>query len=286
MALTRHPREGRRWRTLLCAALLPLALASCTAARAVTGPAQAASPSGESAPTGPVQRIQAEVLNRYPHDPQAFTQGLLVHDGTLYESTGLEGQSEIRRVDLVTGRVLDRASFDAREFGEGLAVWQDELIGLTWTSGVARRWRLRDFAPAGLWRYEGQGWGLTSDGEQIIQSDGSARLHFRDPQTFALRRSITVTLSGRPLDRLNELEFIDGLVWANIWMSPQIALINPADGRVVALMDLTILARESGARDLDAVANGIAWDASARRLFVTGKLWPTLFEISVPVVQR
>ncbi|QJQ33326.1 glutaminyl-peptide cyclotransferase [Sphingomonas lacunae] len=233
----------------------------------------------------PIHRFTAEIINRYPHDPRAFTQGLLVHEGQLHESTGGEGRSDIRKVDLTTGHVLARARFDSREFGEGLAVWQDELVALTWTSGVARRWRLSDLTPTGVFRYQGEGWGLTSDGVNLIQSDGSATLYFRDPETFAVRRSITVTLAGRPLERLNELEFINGLVWANVWMSRDIALINPADGRVVAMLDLTQLVQEVGQRDLDAVANGIAWDADARRLFVTGKLWPTLFEIGLPPLQ-
>jgi glutamine cyclotransferase len=278
--------HGRHWQALLCAMLLVPVAAACAPNSTSVALAAPRTGSPDTVPIRVVQRFSAQIVRRYPHDPEAFTQGLLVHDGVLYESTGLEGRSDIRRVDLSSGRVLASARFGRREFGEGLAVWRDELVGLTWTSGVARRWSLRDLAPSGQFRYEGEGWGLTSDGDRLIQSDGSATLHFRDPLTFAVQRSVTVTHAGRPLERLNELEFIDGLIWANVWMSTDIAVIDPADGQVVALVDLAALAREVGARDFDAVANGIAWDAEARRLFVTGKLWPTLFEISLPPVRR
>lgn len=222
------------------------------------------------------------VVARYPHDSRAFTEGLIYAGGALVESVGLEGQSDVRRVDLATGKVLLRATIPATQFGEGLAAWKRELVSLTWHDGVAHRWSADRLKPLGTMRYAGEGWGLASDASGFVRSDGSATLTFHDPATMAVRRRVGVTFNGRPLDQLNELEVVDGRILANVWHQPFIVRIDPASGRVTDVIDLRAIVAEVGARDPEAVANGIAWDASERRLFVTGKRWPTLFEIRLP----
>ncbi|GAA0726059.1 glutaminyl-peptide cyclotransferase [Sphingomonas japonica] len=238
-------------------------------------------PATTAAATTPVRYETATVVARYPHDPAAFTQGLLWHAGKLYESTGHETESEIRRVDLASGRVEARAQLPADQFGEGLARWGDELISLTWTEGVANRWDIDTLRAVGASRYPGEGWGLAATDDSLVLSDGTADLRFVDPQTFAERRRVTVTLEGRPIPQINELEVIDGQVWANIWFSGFLIAIDPATGHVVRAVDLRPLVKEVGLADRDAVLNGIAWDAAGKRLFVTGKNWPTLFEIRI-----
>lgn len=238
----------------------------------------------EPAPDAPTQVpvIVPEVVARYPHDAAAFTEGLLWHDGTLVESVGLTGRSDVRRVDLATGKVRARATIPAAQFGEGVAAWKDTLVSLTWHDGVAHRWNARTLKPLGTLRYRGEGWGLASDRTGFVRSDGSATLFFHDPTTLAERRRVTVTLRGRPVTQLNELEVVDGAILANVWHTPYLLRIDPASGRTTAIVDLTAIVAEVGATDPEAVANGIAWDAGKRRLFVTGKKWPTLFEISLP----
>lgn len=221
----------------------------------------------------------AEVIAPYPHDREAFTQGLLWHDGFFYESTGRIGLSEIRKVDPVTGEVLARRAIPQTQFGEGLALWKSELVSLTWRSGVIHRWRLGDLAPVRSdTGYPFEGWGLTRMGNALIASDGSSTLLVLDPDDYAVRRTIPVTINGRPLRMLNELEAIDGLIFANVWTTGFIVGIDPQDGAVRRLIDLRGLQKQ-GMTDSDAVLNGIAWDADDRRLFVTGKLWPWLYEI-------
>ena len=222
-----------------------------------------------------------DIVARYPHDARAFTQGLLWHDGHLYESTGKEGRSEVRRVSLADGRVLARRAIPADQFGEGLALWRSHLISLTWHGGVAYRWDLASLRPRGTLRYTGEGWGLASGPDGLLLSDGTDTIRTLDPESFAERRRIRVTVAGRPLDQLNELEMVDGELFANVWRTDFIVAIDPASGAVTKIIDAGALSREVGARDTDAVLNGIAWDAKARRLFVTGKLWPTLFEVKL-----
>lgn len=229
-----------------------------------------------------VPLVAPRVVARFPHDRSAFTEGLLWHRGALYESVGLEGQSEVRRVALDSGRILARAAIPAAQFGEGLAEWHGALVSLTWHDGIARRWSIPALHPLGTLRYAGEGWGLTSDGAALIRSDGSATLTFHDPVTMKVRRTLAVTIRGRSLTMLNELEWIDGRIYANVWHTPYIVRIDPHSGRVDRVLDLSALAAEIGATDPEAVANGIAWDAAQRRLFVTGKRWPTVFEIAVP----
>lgn len=218
------------------------------------------------------------VVKAYPHDPGAFTQGLEWHDGHLYESTGLEGQSSVRKVSLADGRVLQKAEVPAEHFGEGMTIVGDEIYSLTWKSQLGFVWDLKTLRKKREFRYAGEGWGLTHNGEHLIMSDGTAQLRFLEPATMKEVRRVPVSALGRPLENLNELEWVDGQVWANVWQQDVIARIDPASGQVRGWIDLRGLLPQSQARQAD-VLNGIAWDAAAKRLFVTGKLWPQLFEI-------
>lgn len=222
-----------------------------------------------------------KLVATYPHDPAAFTEGLFLHDDALYESTGREGESDIRKVDLKTGKVMQRRTLEARYFGEGIVNWGDKVISLTWRHRQGFVWTLADFAPAGDFRYEGEGWGLTQDGRSLIMSDGTAQLRFLDPDKLIEQRRITVTWNGRPVDRLNELEYVRGEVWANIWYDTKIARIDPATGAVKDWIDIAPLMKAAKVTDMEAVANGIAYDAGKDRIFITGKYWPKLFEITV-----
>jgi glutaminyl-peptide cyclotransferase len=222
------------------------------------------------------------VVRSYPHDPAAFTQGLQFVDGVLYEGTGLNGHSSIRRVKLETGDVLQQHSVDAQYFGEGIAIVGAELFELTWQSGVALVYDRNTFAPKKSFKYTGEGWGLTYDGTNLIMSDGTEFLRILDPATFAERRRVRVTVVGQPLKNLNELEYVKGEIFANIWMTDYIARIDPATGRVNSYIDLRGLMPPNASRD---VLNGIAYDAAGDRLFVTGKLWPRLFEIKLALKQ-
>lgn len=270
--------------TMACAAaFLALAMLACTPVAGDQGSPAVASPLTDIASAEP-RLVRAEIIARFPHDPDAFTQGLLVDDGVMYESTGREGHSDVRRVEISSGRVLARQAIDSRQFGEGLARWRDRLISLTWTDGIAWQWQLPEISPRGSFRYEGEGWGLTASDRQLIQSDGSATLTFRNPETFAAERTITVHAGTRRFARLNELEYINGRIWANIWMTPYIAVIDPADGRVTHMVDARDLVAEVRVNDGDAVLNGIAYDQAKNRLYVTGKLWPTLYEIRMPTI--
>jgi glutaminyl-peptide cyclotransferase len=220
------------------------------------------------------------VLHTYPHDPLAFTQGLQYVDGFLYEGTGQFGQSSIRKVKLESGEVVQRRDIAAQYFGEGITVWKSELVQLTWTSGVAFVYDRQTFAPRRTFKYSGEGWGLTEDGIGLIMSDGTDSLRFLDPETFAERRRLKVTALGQSLRNLNELEFVKGEIFANVWMTDRVARIDPASGKVTGWVDLRglLTARERASAD---VLNGIAYDSSGDRLFVTGKWWPKLFEIKL-----
>lgn len=225
---------------------------------------------------------QARVVHRYPHDPHAFTEGLFWHGGALYESTGEPGQSSIRKVDLATGRVLRRVDIPAPSFGEGIVPWRGQIVSLTWQDGRGWRWSLDRFKQLAAWHYPGEGWALTSDGRDLIMSDGTPELRVLDPVTLQERRRLTVTAEGAPVAQLNELEWVDGEILANIFQTDRIARIDPRDGHVIGWIDLGALREATGVTDREAVANGIAWDAARRRLFVTGKDWPTMFEIVPP----
>ncbi len=219
-----------------------------------------------------------EVVRSFPHDRGAFTQGLVFHDGLLYQGTGLQGRSSIRRVRLETGEVLNRRGVAAQHFGEGIALANGEIFQLTWKSGVAFVYDLESFGMTRSFNYRGEGWGLTYDGTSLIMSDGTDQIRFLDPKTFSERRRIRVTAAGQPVHSLNELELIEGEIWANVWQTDQIARIDPATGHVTAWIDLSRLLTPTERANTD-VLNGIAYDDVTDRLFVTGKLWPKVFEI-------
>lgn len=221
------------------------------------------------------------VLQTYPHDPQAFTQGLIYVGGYLYESTGLNGQSTLRKVDLKTGQVLQEVSLPSQYFGEGLTNWGNTLIQLTWKAHVAFVYDRATFRLLRTFHYPWEGWGLTQDGRHLILSDGSDTIHFLNPKTFVEVRSIRVTDHGAPVRELNELEYIHGEIYANVWMTNKIMRISPETGHVLGWIDLTGILPTIFIRSPDAVLNGIAYDAAHNRLFITGKLWPRLFQIQV-----
>ncbi|MGA2537735.1 MAG: glutaminyl-peptide cyclotransferase [Terracidiphilus sp.] len=222
-----------------------------------------------------------QVVHTYPHDAQAFTQGLIYLDGHLYESTGLVGSSSLRMEDLETGRILQFHEVPSPLFAEGLTDWGSTLIQLTWQNHSVLVYDRLTFRLLRTLPYPREGWGLTEDGTHLIASDGTATLHFLDPETMREIRKVKVTDHGAPVTRLNELEYIHGQVYANIWYTDRIARISPANGKVLGWIDLTGLLPKEARSSPGAVLNGIAYDAAHDRLFVTGKLWPKLFEISV-----
>jgi glutamine cyclotransferase len=221
------------------------------------------------------------VVRSYLHDPDAFTQGLLVRGGFLYESTGQYGQSTLRKVRLDNGQVVQQHRLDKRYFGEGLTDWEGKLIQLTWREGLAFVYDLATFKPERTFAYNGEGWGLTHDGKRLIMSDGSSTLRFLHPETFRELGRITVLDRGRGVTDLNELEYVNGEIFANVWNTDRIARIAPASGQVTGWIDLAGLWPQAERGTSDAVLNGIAYDASSRRLFVTGKLWPRIYEIAL-----
>lgn len=227
------------------------------------------------------RRFKVEVVAAYPHDPAAFTEGLAsAGDGRLYEGTGKYGASSLRRVDLTTGRVEKQVSLASRYFGEGVTVLHGRLYELTWRAGVGFVYDPASFDRLASFNFEGEGWGLAQDGTHLIMSDGTPTLRFLDPDSFKVLRSITVRADGQPVTRLNELEYVNGEIWANIWYQDRIARIAPKDGRVLGWIDISNLYRnpQRGSED---VANGIAYDAASGRVFMTGKDWPQLFEVRV-----
>ncbi len=221
------------------------------------------------------------VVNTYPHDPRAYCQGLVFDGGLLHESTGQYGKSSVRTAELETGKILRQQSLPPDLFGEGLALVGDRLIQLTWQEGVARIYDRSTLVHRDEFKYQGQGWGLAYDGTNLIQSDGTDTLHFRDPKSFKEVRHVQVTAEGEPVEKLNELEFVEGEIFANMWKSDYIARIDPLSGKVKGYVDLRGIFEYSVIPDDDAVLNGIAYDPAAKRLFVTGKLWPNLFEIEL-----
>lgn len=221
------------------------------------------------------------IVQSYPHDTTAFTQGLLWHDGHLIEGTGREGHSELRRLDLDSGKVLQRHRLPRDVFGEGVALANGTLIQLSWKNGRAFVYNEKTFEKLKEWRYEGEGWGLTYDGADLIMSDGSTTLSFRDPETFAVKSTLPVTFNGKAVQNLNELEWIEGEIWANIWLTDYIVRINPKTGVVEKYLDCAQLLDSGQRRGQEDVLNGIAYDAQKKRIFLTGKLWPQLFEIEI-----
>jgi glutaminyl-peptide cyclotransferase len=224
------------------------------------------------------------VEKTYPHDPQAFTEGLLYQDGILYESTGREGQSHIRKVNLQTGAVLQEHSIDHQYFGEGIVIWLDHLIELTWKNQIGFVYNAADFRQLSDFHYTGEGWALTKDDLHLYMSDGTSDLRILNPATLAETGRIHVTCDGHPIKNINELEWVKGEIYANIWLTNVIVRISPDSGNVVGLIDVSDLTAIAGQADpshaID-VPNGIAYDDATDRLFVTGKLWPTLFQITL-----
>lgn len=228
--------------------------------------------------------MRARVIRALDHDRGAFTQGLVYHGGKLYESTGLHGRSTLREVDLETGEVRRKVDLPRELFAEGLARVEDRLVQLTWRSGKALVWSVDGFEQIAEHEYSGEGWGLCFDGERLVMSDGTAWLSFRDPETFERIGEVRVTRAGRPVRRLNELECVDGAIYANVWMNDSIARIDPDTGEVTGWIDASgLLSREDRAGDED-VLNGIAYVPETGRFLLTGKNWPRLFEVEfVPV---
>lgn len=223
-----------------------------------------------------------QIVHTSPHDPKAFTQGLIYVDGHLYESTGLNGRSTLRMVDLTTGQVLQKHDLPSEYFGEGLTDWGGTLIQLTWKAHTAFVYDRFSFRVLKTFHYDGEGWGLTHDSAQLIMSDGTSYLRFLDPNSFKVERRIQVRDdSGHPVDDLNELEFIHGEIYANVWHSDVILRISPQTGKVLGVIDLSGIINKRELPGGDAVLNGIAYDAANNRLFATGKLWPSLFEIRI-----
>jgi len=220
-----------------------------------------------------------KLVRDYPHDPAAFTQGLIFRDGFLYEGTGLKGRSQLRKVRLETGEVVQHADLPGEFFGEGIAIVKNRVIQLTWQSHIGFVYDLSDFKLLRQFSYPGEGWGLTSRGNELFMSDGTAEIRVLDATTLKEKRRFTVRDGATPVDQLNELEFVEGELFANIWQTDRIARISPQTGKVVGWIDLTGLLSPVYRRRSDAVLNGIAYDSIHKRLFVTGKLWPSIFEI-------
>lgn len=223
-----------------------------------------------------------ELVHTYPHDPTAFTEGLFFLDGLLYESTGLEHESTVRKVRLETGAIVQKIDLPPQYFGEGIINWKDHLIQLTYKTEIGFIYDLSNFNALRQFQYPGEGWALTQDGKRIFMSDGTPDIRIWDPETLKETGRITVTDQGQPVKNVNELEWIKGEIWANIWTTDRIARIDPATGKVNAWIDLTGILSDSDRRPGETdVLNGIAYDATSDRIFVTGKRWPKLFEIRV-----
>ena len=226
----------------------------------------------------PLKEYRLEVLAEYPHDTESYTQGLFIHEGEMYESTGLHGKSTLRKVDMETGKALKRLDFDKKYFVEGSVIWDGNLYVLTWESRLAFIYDAETLEYKSTWKYPREGWGITTDGKQLIASDGSANLYFMN-ENFALDRKVLVNVEGKPIRFLNELEYIDGKVWANVYTADEIVIINPKDGRVEGVIDCRGLLPYNLHTENTDVLNGIAYDAATGKIYLTGKNWPKLYEV-------
>jgi glutamine cyclotransferase len=261
---------------------LLLLLALCVASLQCNAGANSGSSTNKTPENAPVTHYGYQIVNIFPHDNNAFTQGLIFVDGKLYEGTGQEGESSLREVDLKTGNVLKKVDVPEPYFAEGITLLNGKMYQLTWQHHVGFIYNAQTFEQTGKFNYEGEGWGLTNDGHSLILSDGSNRLRFIDPDSFRVTKTIAVfDESGKPIKELNELEYVDGQIYANIWHNDQIIIIDPQNGRLTGSIDLSGLLQPGDVRDPEAVLNGIAYDAAGKRLFVTGKLWPRIFEIKL-----
>jgi glutamine cyclotransferase len=227
-----------------------------------------------------------KIVNRYPHDPKAFTQGLVFVDGFLFEGTGLRGRSSLRKVDLATGTILQYKNLPANFFGEGVTIFGNKVIQLTWRANLGFVYDKNTFQLIETFHYPTEGWGITHDDEHLIMSDGTSILYFLDPYTYKEKRQIKVRDPGGPVSNLNELEYVQGLILANVWKTDMIAQISPETGEVVGWIDLRGLLRPEDRIQRVDVLNGIAFDQRNNRLFVTGKLWPRLFEIELKLTEK
>ncbi len=270
----------------LLASALTAAFGALTVACGAPPPTAASGPPGRTAAIAtPVARLELAVVAAYPHDSRAFTQGLLWHDGKLYESTGMYGRSSLREVEVVTGRVVRRVDLDPSVFAEGLALAGGHLFQLTYQAEIAWAWDLATLRQAREFTYPGEGWGLTFDGTHLIQSDGSSRLTFRSPVDFSPQRELSVHRLGRPQFYLNELEYVDGNIWANVWLSDEILRIDARTGEVTGALDASQLLSAEERRQAD-VLNGIAWDPVRGQFLLTGKDWPKLFAVTIQEADR
>lgn len=256
--------------------MLAFVAATCASLSAQSHQVQRLPPVGSRAPVSTYT-----IRHVYPHDAHAFTQGIEYRDGFLYEGTGLNGESSVRRVELATGKVLQQVALSSEHFGEGITTWGDTILQLTWQSQIGFIYDRATLKQLRTFRYTGEGWGLTHNTTELIMSDGSASLRFLDPNRLTEKRRLLVTDAGVIIRDLNELEWVNGEIYANVWQTNFIARISPATGHVTGWIDLTGLLSADEQRGGADVLNGIAYDAAGRRLFVTGKLWPKLFEIGI-----
>ncbi|MEO8277251.1 MAG: glutaminyl-peptide cyclotransferase [Thermoanaerobaculia bacterium] len=253
----------------------PLIVALAPALAACSGPA-----APPALPVSPVAPLMLTVVATYPHDRGAFTEGLLLHQGKLYESTGMYGTSSVREVELESGRVLRHAEIENDQFGEGLALVGDRLFQLTYQAEIGWEWDLATFTRKRTFSYRGEGWGLTFDGVNLIQSDGSSRLTFRSPADFAIVKELQILRAGKPQFYINELEWVRGEIWANVWQSDEILRIDPVSGIVTGVVDASQLLLPEEREKTD-VLNGIAWDPDRGLFLLTGKYWPKLFAVKI-----
>ena len=237
--------------------------------------------SSSSLPRTAPANWQVKVHNTYPHRSNAFTQGLIVHQEQLFESTGHYGQSSISQININSGEIIQHRALNKNVFGEGITIWNNELIQLTWKSGQVYRYSLPDFSLLQTQTISGEGWGLTHNNQSLISSNGSAQLSFRDPISLAVESTLNVTYLGRPLKNLNELEWVNGCILANIWQNHSIAIIDPSSGQTTGLIDLSRIVAHEQKTGTSEVANGIAWLAESQRLLITGKYWQRIYEIEL-----
>lgn len=259
--------------------VLVLAVSSLQCQTGANGDRPTNTPS--SSTNGPVPKYGYQIVNIWPHDSNAFTQGLIVTDGQLLESTGEVGRSSLRRVDLESGRVLKKVDVPEPYFAEGIALLNGKIYQLTWQHHVGFIYDAQTFERTGQFNYTGEGWGLTTDGQSLILSDGSNQIRFINPTDFHVTKTINVVDGAHPVEQLNELEYVNGEIYANVWHDNRIATIDPQTGHVNSWIDLNGLLQPGDVQDQEAVLNGIAYDQKNNKLYVTGKLWPRIFEIKI-----